>query len=101
MENELHIETFTTDWQGIALSVTFEARWLNSESANIAHLQVKSVGRIPLPITETGYRSHFLPADEVAAAGGAVAYVLAWLNHAATAPEWRARPEAMGQLSLF
>ena len=33
-----------------------------------------------LPITETGYRSHFLAATEVIAAGGPVRYVLAWLD---------------------
>lgn len=75
--------TFTVDWQGIALEVSYEVRWLDLESANIAHLQVMSVGRIPLPITETGHRSHFVPAEEIAQAGGAVAYTLAWLAQAA------------------
>lgn len=101
MTREPHIETFTTDWQGIALSVSYEVRWLNLESATVAHLQIKSTGCERLPITETGYRSHFLPAEEVARAGGPVAYTVAWLDYLAQSNEWKAYAEASRQLSLF
>jgi hypothetical protein len=101
MDKERHIETFTTDWQGIALLVSCEVRWLSLESANAAHLQIESVGRLRLPITETGYRSHFVAAEEIAQAGGPVAYALAWLDYMGRSKEWKAYAEASRQLSLF
>ena len=50
----------------------------------------------PLPVTETGYRSHFIPAGTVAEHGGAVAFVTAWLEHEAARTGWSG-----AQLSLF
>ena len=69
METQRTIETFTTDWLGITLSVSYEASWLGSvrpADRAIAHLQVESVNpeRAPLPITDTGYRSHFRSPSE-------------------------------------
>jgi len=100
MEKERHIVTTTIDWQGIALSVSYEAQWLGA-GACIAHLQVETVRREPLPITETGYRSHFLPLGEVEAGGGPVAYVRAWLDQEASSDEWRSHLETARQGSLF
>jgi orotate phosphoribosyltransferase len=54
-----------------------------------------------LPITETGYLSHFVAADAIDEAGGPVAYVVAWLDRAAQDKEWKSRIEAQRQLSLF
>jgi len=104
MNRKRHIIVETIDWQGIALSVSYEPKWLSTERAHpVAHLQVSVVGPecVPLPITETGYRSHFLSPEEIAEAGGAVEYVRAWLDYAAQSPEWRRRKEAARQLSLF
>lgn len=101
MTQERHIETFSIDWQGIALLVSYEIRWLNSEAANIAHLQIESVGRVRLPITATGYRSHYVSSNEIAQAGGPVAYAVAWLDQAARSKEWKAFTEASRQLNFF
>lgn len=101
MTQDRNIETFAIDWQGIALLVSYEVRWLNSEAANIAHLQIESVSRERLPITETGYRSHFVPANEIDQAGGPVAYAVAWLDYMARSKEWKAYADASAQLSLF
>ena len=100
MEKERHIVTTTIDWQGIVLSVSYEAQWLGA-GACIAHLQVETARREPLPITETGYRSHFLPLGEVEANGGPVAYVCAWLDQEASSDEWRSHVEASRQGTLF
>lgn len=95
------IETFGLLWQGIALVIRYEVRWLDTEATNVAHLEVESEGRVRLPITETGYRSHFVPASEVAEAGGPVAYATAWLDDMAQSREWVRYAEASRQLSLF
>jgi hypothetical protein len=92
-------EPFTLDWQGIALSVTYRA---NSYGPNVHHLEIRVLepaGAI-LPVTDTGYRSHFFH-DDVDAHGGVAAYVTAWLDQAATDPAWKRRQEAARQLRLF
>ena len=100
MEKERHIITTQTDWQGIALSVSYEAEWLGA-GAITAHLQVHADDNLPLPITSTGYRSHFLHRSEVDQMGGPVAYVLAWLDQEAMGREWQDRQERNRQGSLF
>lgn len=95
------LETYEILWQGISLTINYEQRWLDSEATNVAHLQIKSAKRERLPITETGYRSHFAPAAEIDQAGGPVAFVVAWLDGMAQSAEWKQYAEASRQLSLF
>ena len=67
------------------------------------HVEVASMvpKKTPLPITETGYRSHFLPALELINAGGPVTFVTAWLDAQAKAKEWQKRQTARSQGDLF
>jgi hypothetical protein len=91
-------------WQGIAITITYDPNWLNLAQCGVAtcaHLTVTAAGRIPLPFTDTGYRSHFIDPAEIEAAGGPADYVRAWLDHAAAAPEWQARQAEARQLTLF
>ncbi|WP_235829803.1 hypothetical protein [Frigidibacter oleivorans] len=60
------------------------------------HVKLRSDGNAPLPVTETGYRSHCVPAGAVAEYGGAVVFVTAWLDHEAARDGWSG-----AQLSLF
>ncbi|SKB01859.1 hypothetical protein SAMN02745166_03486 [Prosthecobacter debontii] len=55
------------------------------------HLGIRSVCpfKTPLPISETGYLSHYLPAGTVAEAGGPVEAVRIILDTAAHSPEWQ------------
>ena len=102
-----NIETFRTDWNGIIVEIRYEPNWLNIETTfDPAHLEVESIHppRAPLPITETGYRSHFTSRETIAAYGGAVAFVEAWLETESQAPDWRHiehRQEERRQLSIF
>ena len=100
--NPRTIEEHKAMWRGIDLIVTFERNWLSSVRPITAHLTITTAPeRQPLPITETGYRSHFLPAHAVDDEGGPVAFVLAWLDHEAASPEWKAAELSARQLSLF
>lgn len=67
----------------------------------IDHIELTSENRVPLPITETGYRSHFLHEQQVEPFGSVLAYVQAWLDHEAMKPQWRAYVAASRQMSLF
>jgi hypothetical protein len=54
------------DWQGITVSVAYEADWLGISKElpqfATAHLEIRSEehSNAALPVTETGYRSHFI-----------------------------------------
>jgi hypothetical protein len=79
-------------WRGIALTITFKPDWLNVAD----HIELETEGRVPLPVTETGYRSHFMPVGSVMAYGGPVTYVTDWLEAEAKRMGWSG-----AQLSLF
>jgi hypothetical protein len=100
-----NIETFRIDWNGIAIEIRWEPNWLNlvSSGYDTAHIEIESIApeRAHLPITETGYRSHFTSPDTVAAYGGPVAFVEAWLETEAQAPDWRCNEQEKRQLMLF
>jgi hypothetical protein len=89
------------EWQGIALSVSYEPNWLGC--GYTAHLQIQTAvpEHAPLPVTETGYRSLFLPMGIVEEVGGAEAYVRLWLDEAARSREWKEHQERSRQYSLF
>jgi hypothetical protein len=66
-------------WRGIQIEITFTP----DSFGMVDHIELRSEGRAPLPVTETGYRSHFMSKGTVAEHGGAVAFVTAWLDHEA------------------
>lgn len=106
MAAERNIEVHALHWRGVDIEITFERHWLGIDPSRFgatAHLTMtaKTPDRARLPITETGYRSHFLAAEGTDAAGGPVAYVEAWLDHMARSREWTAYEQASRQLSLF
>jgi hypothetical protein len=96
MEKQIH--RFT--WRCIEI----EARYTLLQWKVIALLEIQSVApeRAPLPIMETGYRSHFHQPGIVEANGGdVVAQVIASLDEEAASPEWKAYMESRKQLALF
>jgi hypothetical protein len=82
----------TITWRGIALTITFTPDWLKVAD----HLEIETEGRVPLPVTETGYRSIFLHQGAVARHGGPVSYTIARLDEEARRLGWSG-----AQLSLF
>lgn len=67
------------------------------------HLGIHAVkpAKAQLPISETGYRSHYVPAGTVAAAGGPAQAVQIILDEAATSSKWQEYLESQRQGSLF
>ena len=93
-------ETFNVKWRGIDFQLNWNENWLKSD---MAHIEIKCVasGSV-LPVTETGYRSHFTSAATVVNQGGPVAYVIAWLEAAAASSrDWQKKEAASRQLTLF
>lgn len=96
-------QTFTIEWDGITININWEAHWLNSEAYDVAHLDIESVKPegSALPITETGYLSHFTSRENISAYGGPAAFVLAWLEDAAGKKAWKRKAAASRQFALF
>lgn len=87
-------------WRSITLQVdeTHDYLW-----AGQTHLEINVIRptNALIPITATGYRSHFIATEELSLAGGAVAFVVAWLDREAKSVEWQRRDFATRQLDLF
>ena len=70
----------------------------------LAAVKVERVGTVlgaPIPITATGYRAHFLDAEQVAAAGGPVRFFLDWTEREARTRAWAKAEFRWRQLELF
>lgn len=96
----MSVQIHTIVWRGITVRITHHP---DRFSCSFDHLEIQSVApdRAALPITETGYKSHFLHANELASYGGPVAFVTAWLDHDAHSSAWQEAELSSRQLSLF
>lgn len=84
-------------WEGREIFVTFIPNW--STHVDIAHLEIRCDE--PLPITETGYKSHFTNRENIDEYGSAVNFVKKWLEYEAGKSGWKKSEAASNQLSLF
>tara|TARA_R110000787_G_scaffold16622_17_gene50519 strand:- start:13148 stop:13456 length:309 start_codon:yes stop_codon:yes gene_type:complete len=89
---------YNRKWRGIDLTITHKRNWCCGE---LDHIELRSAGNAPLPVTETGYKSHFLHPDCLTDYSDAASYVMAWLDHAANCKTWTRKEGATRQLSLF
>jgi hypothetical protein len=87
-------------WDGVTLHVSYNPHWLKTKTAHLEINVVQPEGA-PLPVTDTGYRSHFLNSGIVEEAGGPLPYVQAWLDREARNPAYRRAIERWRQLDLF
>lgn len=94
-------QTYRIEWQGIGIEIRWAPNWLNSSTYPVAHLELISDGREKLPVTETGYRSHFTNRESVEEHGGPVAFAIAWLDHEADSSDWKRHVQESKQFSLF
>lgn len=86
------MEIHNITWRGVRIEITYTPNLYGM----VDHIELRTEGKAPLPVTQTGYRSNHLPLGNVAAAGGAVAFVTAWLDHEAGRTGWSG-----AQLTLF
>ena len=83
-------------WEGISITLSHHKQRFGGP---FDHLELHAKER--LPVTTTGYRSHFIHPDELALRDSPEAFVLAWLNDAARHPDWQEYRQKSRQLSLF
>lgn len=99
MNTEEAQETQIT-WRGVAIAVRYQPE----KFGLMSHLELRTVRPegAALPVTETGYRSHFIePGTVENFEGGVVAYVTAWLEEEARSKEWQKKQLQSRQPELF
>lgn len=72
---------FSFIWNGIEirirLNADYSAAYREYYGQPLAHLEIQSGNREPLPITETGYLSHWTLAENLETFGGPAKYIRA------------------------
>ena len=97
MTTDANTEIHRITWHGRKIEIRYQPR----SFAGCAHLEIKCRTARPLPITGTGYRSHFTAREDIEQEGGPVAFVEAWLDIAAQTKAWQRTVKFGHQLSLF
>jgi hypothetical protein len=87
-------------WRDMTCRVKHTPNYLSPGWTHIEITVVTPKGA-PLPITGTGYRSHFLDEELLAAAGGPVAFFQRWIEQEATTKTWAKAEFKWRQLELF
>lgn len=94
------IKRYEMTWSGIDIELIYEPL----KYGVIAHLEIRSIRpeRAPLPITETGYLSHYHPLGTVEASPHSLQeQVRHWLDEKARSKAWKAYVETSRQGELF
>ena len=90
------------EWQGIKIQIDYMPKWTGCP---IDHIEIwnKSEERGRLPITETGYRSHFIALNIIKERWGGcfVSFVKAWLEEESQSEGWISYIQSRKQLDLF
>jgi hypothetical protein len=97
---------FEIDWLDPVTGKSVRVRVIHSRDylgQSQDHIEVESIvpKKAPLPITETGYRSHFVSPLELINDGGPVTFVTAWLDREAKGRDWQKRQAIRQQGDLF
>lgn len=93
---------FALQWQGIDIEITYYPfRFTIGEGEYMAHAELTTENREPLPITQTGYLSHHFPSSVELSEEELIGLFRDWLDEKASKPEWIEREAARQQLTLF
>lgn len=86
------MEQHKITWRSVEIEITYTPK----KFGMVDHIELRTKNKAKLPMTETGYRSHFVNIGTVEHHGGAVDFVTAWLDHEAERTSW-----SNDQMSLF
>ena len=97
---------FNTTWKGLKLKIAYAEQWVTS--VEVSHLAITSENKEIMPISKTGYKSHFTNKVTVDSFGGPVKMVHAWFDEKSKSKEWQTyqnqeqeKLKNKQQLSLF
>lgn len=86
-------------WRDVTCRVRTTPNYISKGWTHIELIVVSPKGA-PLPITTTGYLSHFLDEDALKQAGGPVAKFLAWIEREASSKAWAKTEFAWRQMKF-
>ncbi len=92
---------FVFQWHGTSINVKFTPEEFGALYPEYTRDHIEIFCDELIPITETGYRSHFVHPDEITKANGVEKYIIAWLYSAFKSPEWQKMLASDQQPSLF
>lgn len=98
LKSPKEFRAFRIVWEGITIYLKWEP---DAHSGIISHLQMQSENRVRIPITETGYRSHFCHKAEIEEHGGPVAYVRKRLEQESVTTKRQSYRKQQGKQALF
>lgn len=87
-------------WRGVTARIKHTPNYISTGWSHV-EITVLTPKGAPLPITSTGYKSHFLDEEVLKAAGGPVAFFLAWIEEEARTKAWARADFKWRQLELF
>ena len=79
--------THTLVWRDVTCRVRHTPTYLSKGWSHIEIIVQRPKGA-PLPITQSGYCSHFLDQDQLATAGGPVRFFQEWIEREARSKTW-------------
>ena len=85
------------DWQSHSIRVSYDPNYFDG----VAHVEIYSKDRKPLPITNTGYKSHFFMIDKPPTMEVIISFIIDWLNEEAKKKHWQEHLTKANQLELF
>jgi len=98
-------QTLTMIWRTVAITVEHDENWSkayqDTYGSQLTHTNIIRDDGLPLPITETGYRSHFTDIKNLENYDGILDYVKQWLDYESQTKSWKAKEADMNQLKLF
>lgn len=97
---------YEIDWHNPVSAETVRIRITHARDYLVQgtdHIEVESIKpkKAPLPITATGYLSHFIPALQLINAGGPVTLITAWIDSEARGKVWQKQAATKAQGDLF
>ena len=87
-------------WRDVTCQVRHTPNYISQGWSHIEIIVLTPKGA-PIPITNTGYLSHFLNVEHLATAGGPVAFFLDWIEREARTKQWAKAEFKWRQLELF
>ena len=100
-------DVFILHWRGYDIEVTFLQSFTDGfediQGYKMSHVEVRTIRpkRAPLPITDTGYRSIFMPLPEIIRLGGVKTMLIDALNEAADTQAWKDTEAKAKQYDFF
>jgi len=93
----------TITWENIEIEILYIASkykfYEEIYGHAMSHIEIRCNEK--LPITDTGYRSHFILEPNIREYGGVEKFIIDWLNDESKSEEWKAIKTRSDQYSLF